>query len=126
MRKLAVFFIAVLALAQAPSTFQPVGNMSQLMVDIIYPTSDAIFYIERNAPQNDHDWGVVRMNALTLAESGNLLMMDRRARDQGRLDQGLEAPDRRGHGGVQSGAGQGSERGAGAERAAQHRLRDLP
>ena len=83
MRKLAVFFVAVLALAQAPSSFQPTGNMSQLMVDIIYPTSDAIFYIERNTPQNDHDWSVVRMNALTLAESGNLLMMDRRARDQG-------------------------------------------
>jgi hypothetical protein len=83
MRKLAVFFVAVLAVAQAPSSFQPVGNMSQLMVDIIYPTSDAIFYIERSAPQNDHEWGVVRMNALTLAESGNLLMMDRRARDQG-------------------------------------------
>jgi len=83
MRKLAVFFVAVLALAQAPSTFQPVGTMSQLMVDIIYPTSDAIFYVERNVPQNDHEWGVLRMNALTLAESGNLLMMDRRARDQG-------------------------------------------
>ena len=83
MRKLAVLFVAVLALAQVPSSFQPVANMSQLMVDIIYPTSDAIFYIERNTPQNDHDWGVVRMNALTLAESGNLLMMDRRARDQG-------------------------------------------
>ncbi len=83
MRKLAVFFVAVLAVAQAPSSFQPVGTMSQLMVDIIYPTSDAIFYIERNVPQNDHDWGAVRMNALTLAESGNLLMIDRRARDQG-------------------------------------------
>lgn len=83
MRKLAVFLVAVLAVAQAPSSYQPVGNMSQLMVDIIYPTSDAIFYVERNIPQNDHDWGVLRMNALTLAESGNLLMMDRRARDQG-------------------------------------------
>jgi len=83
MRTIAVFFVAVLALAQAPSSFQPVGNMSQLMVDIIFPTSDAIFYIERNPPQNDHEWGVVRMNALTLAESGNLLMMERRARDQG-------------------------------------------
>jgi len=83
MRKLACFFVAALALAQTPSSsFQPVGNMSQLMVDIVYPTSDAIFYVERSAPKNDHDWGVLRMNALMLAESGNLLMMDRRARDQ--------------------------------------------
>jgi len=83
MRKLAVFFIAALAFAQTPSSFQPIGNMSQLMVDIIYPTSDAIFYVERNVPQNDHEWGILRTNALTLAESGNLLLMDRRARDQG-------------------------------------------
>jgi len=83
MRTLAVFFVAGLAIAQAPSSFQPVGNMSQLMIDVIYPTSDAIFYAARNAPQNDHDWGILRANALTLAESGNLLMMGARARDQG-------------------------------------------
>jgi len=83
MRKLAVIFIALLAVAQTPSNFQPVGNMSQLMIDVIYPTSDAIFYVERNPPQNDHDWSVLRANALTLAESGNLLMMGARARDQG-------------------------------------------
>jgi cytochrome c553 len=83
MRKLAVFFVAAIALAQSPAPFQLVGNMSQLMIDVIYPTSDAIFYVERNPPKNDQDWGVLRTNALTLAESGNLLMMGARARDQG-------------------------------------------
>ncbi len=83
MRKLAIIFVAALAVSQTPSSFQPVGNMSQLMVDVIYPTSDAIFYVERNPPKNDQDWGVLRTNALTLAESGNLLMMGTRARDQG-------------------------------------------
>jgi hypothetical protein len=83
MRTLALFFIAALAVAQAPSTFQPVGNMSQLMIDMIYPSSDAIFYVERAPPQNDREWGALRATALTLAESGNLLMMDKRARDQG-------------------------------------------
>ena len=83
MRKLAVIFVAAIALAQSPAPFQPVGNMSQLMVDVIYPTSDAIFYVERNPPKNDQDWGVLRTNALTLAESGNLLMMGTRTRDQG-------------------------------------------
>ena len=83
MRILALFFMAALAVAQAPSSFQPVGNMSQLMIDMIYPASDAIFYVERAAPQNDREWGVLRATALTLAESGNLLMMDKRARDQG-------------------------------------------
>ena len=78
-----VFFVATLAVAQAPSAYQPVGSMSQLMVDIIYPASDAIFYVERAKPQNDREWGVLRGTALTLAESGNLLMMPGRARDQG-------------------------------------------
>jgi hypothetical protein len=83
MRKLAVVFVAAIALAQSPAPFQPVGNMSQLMVDVIYPTSDAIFYVERAPPKNEQDWSVLRTNALTLAESGNLLMMGTRARDQG-------------------------------------------
>jgi cytochrome c556 len=86
MRRVPVILIAVLAVVvlvgQTPSPFQPVGNMSQLMIDVIYPTSDAIFYVERNPPKNDQEWGVLRANALTLAESGNLLMMGSRARDQ--------------------------------------------
>ena len=32
---------------------------------------------------HDREWGVLRGTALTLAESGNLLMMPGRARDQG-------------------------------------------
>jgi hypothetical protein len=77
-----IFFIAGAAMAQAP-TFQRVGSMSQLMVNIIYPTSDALFYIERSPPKNDVEWNGIRNQALMLAESGNLLMMPGRARDQG-------------------------------------------
>lgn len=94
MRTLAVYWLAGAGLlvtaamaqaptTQAPTTFQPVGNMSQLMIDIIYPTSDALFYVDRDPPKNQHDWNVLRSQALMLAESGNLLMMDGRARDQG-------------------------------------------
>jgi hypothetical protein len=77
--------LAMAAVAQAPSTFQPVGNMSQLMIDIIYPTSDAIFYVDRDPPKNEHEWSLLRAQALMLAESGNLIMMDGRARDQENL-----------------------------------------
>jgi hypothetical protein len=83
MRTLILFFVAGLAVAQAPSFFKPIGNVSQLMIDIIYPTSDAIFYVERTPPSNEREWNTLRGTALTLAESGNLLMMDWRARDQG-------------------------------------------
>ena len=75
---------AVLMMAQTSTTptFQNVGTMSQLMVDIIYPTSDDIFYIERTPPSNDAEWGRIQRSALMLAEAGNLLMLPGRARDQ--------------------------------------------
>jgi hypothetical protein len=83
MRVLVVFLVAgAAAMAQAPTTFQPVGTMRQLMIDVIYPTSDAIFYVDRDTPKTAQDWTTLRTQALTLAESGNLLMMDGRARDQ--------------------------------------------
>lgn len=80
MRKLALFFMVIAVNAQAPA-YQAVGTMSQLMIDVIYPTSDAIFYIERTPPKTEVDWERVRQNALTLAESANLLMLPSRARD---------------------------------------------
>jgi len=84
MRSIGLLFLVVAgaALAQAPS-FQPVGSMSELMVRIIYPTSDALFYIERDPPKTDAQWNAIRNQALMLAESGNLLLMPNRARDQG-------------------------------------------
>jgi cytochrome c553 len=74
---------AAVAFGQQESAFQPVGTMSQLMVEIIYPTSDDLFYIERTPPSNDREWAAIERSALMLAESGNLLMMPGRARDQG-------------------------------------------
>lgn len=87
MRILALLLLAAAAVAQTetpPTTsqFQPVATMSQLMIDIIYPTSDAIFYVDREPPKNQQDWNILKTDALTLAESGNLLLMDGRARDQ--------------------------------------------
>jgi hypothetical protein len=75
-------FVAVTAMAQAPA-FQPIGNMSQLMVSIIYPSSDAIFYVDRKPPSNDVEWNALASQALILAESGNLLLMPGRTVDKG-------------------------------------------
>lgn len=82
MRWIFVLLAAGAALAQAPS-YEPVGNMSQLMIQIIYPMSDAMFYIERSPPKTDAEWNVIRGQALMLAESGNLLMMPNRTREGG-------------------------------------------
>ena len=102
-------FIASLAVvvlvAATPSSQEsttptrPVGTMSDLMVKMIYPTSDAIFYIETRTPKTDAEWGELQAKTLTLAESANLLMMPGRARDQDRwmadaklmLDAGMAA-----------------------------------
>src|SRR4051794_37237363 len=62
----------------------PVGTMSDLMVRIIYPTSDAVFYIATRAPANDAEWSELQAKTLMLAESANLLMMPGYARDQDR------------------------------------------
>jgi hypothetical protein len=61
-----------------------VGTMSELMVDIIYPASDAVFYISSRTPTTSEEWAVLQGQTLMLAESANLLMMPDRARD---LDQ---------------------------------------
>lgn len=52
------------------------------MLDLIHPASNAILlFVNRGEPKNDPEWAAVRRSALTLAESGSLLTMPGRARD---------------------------------------------
>jgi hypothetical protein len=64
------------------SPAQPVASMAELMVDLIYPASDTIFYVSRAEPANGVEWNRLQLNALALAESANLLMAPERARDR--------------------------------------------
>ena len=90
MRILALFIVlygaAAAGLAQAPSAVVPpvksVGTMSELMLNVIYPTSDEIFYVSREEKKTEKDWIDLKKNSLILAESANLLMADNRARDK--------------------------------------------
>jgi len=69
----------------APKPAQsPVGTMSDLMVKIIYPASDAIFYITTRTPSTDAEWVELQGKALMVAESANLLMMPAHMRDEDR------------------------------------------
>jgi hypothetical protein len=72
---LAILFVPVL-------TAQRVGTVSQLMIEVIYPTSDAAFYISTRTPETDAKWRELQGQMLMLAESGNLLTMTGYARDQ--------------------------------------------
>src|ERR1041384_2179989 len=80
-RILALLLLVSPAVAQSPP-FIPVATISEIMDAITLPYSDALLYIERNPPKSDRDWEVLQMQAVMLAESGNLLMMKDRAKNQ--------------------------------------------
>jgi hypothetical protein len=83
---LTVFFLTVPhagAQVAAPATdLRVIGTMSELMIKIIYPSSDAVFYITTRTPETELQWGELQGQTLMLAESANLLMMPGHARDQ--------------------------------------------
>jgi hypothetical protein len=64
---------------------RPVATVQDLMLAMVDPSSDVIFGAvsttisvrgeETKAPKDDHEWAVVRNNALRLVEAGNLLLM---------------------------------------------------
>jgi len=72
--------------------FRPVASVSQLMSTMIDPAADVVWGAvgtivskdgeEHWEPETDEDWAAVLQGAMTLTESGNLLMIGDRARDQ--------------------------------------------
>ena len=86
MRILGWLLLAGATMAQAPVTEtpapKPIGTIAELMDNLIYPTSDAVFYVASRAPKNDVEWNELQAKTLILAEAANLLMMPSRARDQ--------------------------------------------
>lgn len=77
-----VLLAAVAAPAQEAG-IEPVATVRQLCEGMITSSSDALFNVGREAPDDDGDWRAVLNNALMLAEAGNLLMLEGRARDDG-------------------------------------------
>jgi len=69
-----------LAAQAPPEPMQPVATMKELMVDVIHPASNSLLLvINRGGPGDDKAWAEARRSAMTLAESGNLLIMRNRA-----------------------------------------------
>jgi hypothetical protein len=82
-----LLLVSGLAFAQAPTAEapapKPIGTVDDLMVGIIWPISDEVFYITtRETPKTDEEWRLFQGRMLMLAESGNLLMMPGRAKNQ--------------------------------------------
>jgi hypothetical protein len=80
-----LILIATSSFGQAPSeSVPPAATMKQLMLDMVYPASnDMLLLIYRGGPKDESEWAAARRDSMTLAESGNLLMMPGRIRDQG-------------------------------------------
>ena len=67
-----------------PGNVQTVGNMSDVMVSMIYPAANNILLAAyRGGPQDDKEWLAVQRSAVMLAESGNILAMRGPAGGQG-------------------------------------------
>ena len=80
---IAVLLVAGAATAQAPQAAQPVGTMSELMTSMVYPAANDLLLFAQRTPGNDKEWMAAQRSAVLLAESGNVLMMPGRSRDQG-------------------------------------------
>ncbi|MYC65881.1 MAG: hypothetical protein F4X12_06060 [Acidobacteriia bacterium] len=71
--------------------FRPVGSVEDVMHDVVYPHAEVVWdsvgtiiTVEGTneiRPANEDEWMHVMQSAYTLAEAGNLLMMEGRARD---------------------------------------------
>jgi cytochrome c556 len=78
---LAALFLARTAPAQAPAL---APTMKQVMLDLIHPASnDILLTVSRGGPSDEKEWASVRHNALTLQESGNLLMTQSQSTSEG-------------------------------------------
>ncbi|MDP7339535.1 MAG: hypothetical protein QF786_09495 [Vicinamibacterales bacterium] len=63
------------------STVKAIASLKQIMEAMVVPTSDHLFNVGRQAPENDDDWTALRNSAVILAESGNLLLVGDRVKD---------------------------------------------
>lgn len=69
----------------APSTAAMSLNeipMKPIMSQVIYPTSDAIFYITSRAPQSDREWADLMKKTEMLAEASKVMLMPTHRRDR--------------------------------------------
>jgi len=84
MRTLLVFFLASVAIAQAPAyKAKPIGTLKQVMRGILLPNSDAIFAVAQTAPKDDKEWAAIENSAIAIAEAAALVAMPGRLRDNG-------------------------------------------
>lgn len=78
---------AASAAALAADAITPVANVRQVMLGITVPASNVVFAVAGEAPKDDAGWENVEASALAVAESGNLLLMKPRLKDESQWKQ---------------------------------------
>jgi hypothetical protein len=63
--------------------FKVVATVKEIMLGVVIPTSNVVFAAAGETPPDDAAWSLVETSTLALAESGNLLMLEGRAVDEG-------------------------------------------
>jgi hypothetical protein len=87
----ALLLLAACEKAPPPPPYKPLATIKQLMAEVVEPAADVYWGAVgsvtdahgtvETAPTTDDEWNAVRNAAMTVAESGNLMMMDPRARN---------------------------------------------
>ena len=73
---------------EGADVFKPVASVDDVMEAIVIPSSQALFdsvvYVNgelTQSPKTDDEWNRLRLQAIAVAEAGNLLVMPPRAKD---------------------------------------------
>lgn len=95
----AALILTLAACTQAPPPqpappYKPVATLEEVMHGMVIPSAQVVWKAsgsivtakgtEERRPQNEDEWIDVEAAAVTLMESGNLLMMEGRAKDKGK------------------------------------------
>ncbi len=75
-------FFATVDAQQSSSSPRPVASVSQIMVAMTGPSSDVLFGVAGEPVKDEEGWTAVENSAVMLLESGNLLMIGDRAKDE--------------------------------------------
>ncbi len=80
--------VAAGACSRGPA-LEPIATIEQIMETTVEPVADAVFDaavwengVQVGGPKTEDDWKRLQANALMLAETANLLLLDGRAKDQ--------------------------------------------
>src|SRR5438128_7235921 len=85
----AIIVALVSGVGCSKTELRPVATVEQIMETTVEPVSNKVFDaaawengVQVGGPKTDDDWKMVEANAVMLAETGNLLLMGSRMKDQ--------------------------------------------